>query len=305
MYKRFWYCLLLLIFVCSYGQQPVPQMQEVIYGRRDGMALTMFVQKPNVANNRAVVYVMSGGYYSDARWLPDYAKRAQEFINRGYTVFYVLHASAPMYSAPETIADVQAAVQFVRFHADEYHIDPNKIAATGSSSGGNLSLLIGTTDAANTSSTDQLKRTSSKVNAVACFFPPTDFLNFRSQDNYALTDSLTQKLVRESWIVSAFMFKNLNKSNNTYQLVPDDEKTELYRALSPIYGVDKSTAPTYIIHGDQDKLVPLYQSQRFIGKLKQAGVSAELDIRQGAGHGWDDTQNDFKAFADWFDLHLR
>src|SRR5258708_39480058 len=71
------------------------------------------------------------------------------------------------------------AVRFVRSRADQYRIDPERIGMTGASAGGHLSLMLGTTGTAgNSEAKDPVDRFSSRVQAVACFYPPTDFLNY-------------------------------------------------------------------------------------------------------------------------------
>jgi dipeptidyl aminopeptidase/acylaminoacyl peptidase len=89
--------------------------------------------------------------------------------------------------------------------------------------------------------------------------------------------------------------------------VTDPEKrTEIGRSISPLYFVTADDAPTLIVHGDKDLLVPLSQSRKMIEKLKDAGVPCELKIKNGAGHGfWNDMLVYTGFFADWFDKYLQ
>ena len=64
-------------------------------------------------------------------------------------------------------------------------------------------------------------------------------------------------------------------------------------------------APTLVIHGDADKLVPLYQAQIFARKCQESGAPFKLIVKPGADHGWSGMDKDMKIFADWFDEHLR
>ena len=64
-------------------------------------------------------------------------------------------------------------------------------------------------------------------------------------------------------------------------------------------------APTLIIHGDADKLVPIQQAEIFVNKSKEAGAVAKLVTKPGAAHGWAGMEADWKAIADWFDEHLK
>ena len=80
---------------------------------------------------------------------------------------------------PEVLEDMNRAVRFIRFSAERFHIDPNRIGITGGSAGGHLSLMIGLAgEPGNPDAKKPIMRFSSRVQAVACFFPPTDFLNY-------------------------------------------------------------------------------------------------------------------------------
>ena len=151
---------------------------DVIYGRKSGLALTMDVFTPKSGRNGAsVVLVVSGGYFSTRDAIAPALFRA--LLNRGYVVLAVVHGSQPQFTVPEIIGDVNRAIRFIRHHAADYAIDPDRIGATGASAGGHLSLMLGAASKGpKPESNDPVERQSSRVNAVACFFPPTDFLNF-------------------------------------------------------------------------------------------------------------------------------
>ena len=109
------------------------------------------------------------------------------FSKRGYTVFAVVHGSQPRYTIPEVVADMNRAVRFIRYHAERLKIDPDRIGITGGSAGGHLSLMQGTAgNRGQPDAKDPIDRTSSRVQAVACFFPPTDFLNYGKPGENAL-----------------------------------------------------------------------------------------------------------------------
>src|ERR1019366_4262439 len=170
-------------------EQSYTRVKDVIYGRKFGTALTMDVFTPKQdANGAAIVLVVSGGWYSDSQTINStlFATFLAEPLKRGYTVFAVVHASQPRFTIPEAIADIGRAVRFIRHNAKEYKIDPERIGITGGSAGGHLSLMQGTVgDTGNAKAADPIDRASSRVQAVACFFPPTDFLNYGGKDKYA------------------------------------------------------------------------------------------------------------------------
>src|SRR5947209_519218 len=163
--------------------------QEVIYGHKYGMALTMDVFTPKKdANGAGVIFAVSGGWYSDHNGItanvPLYIR---PLLDRGYTVFAVCHGSEQKYSIPEILEDMHRAVRFIRHHAKDYGIDPERLGITGGSAGGHLSLMMGITGKpGDAKAPDPVDRESSAVQAVGCFFPPTDFLNFGKTGQEAL-----------------------------------------------------------------------------------------------------------------------
>ena len=109
--------------------------EDVVYGRKHGMALTMdvFTPKEN-ANGAAIVWMVSGGWHSAHEAInPGYIG---EFLRRGYTVFAVVHGSQPRFTIPEVVEDVNRAVRYIRFHAADYHVDPDRAASPGPPRGG-------------------------------------------------------------------------------------------------------------------------------------------------------------------------
>jgi acetyl esterase/lipase len=135
---------------------------------------------------------------------------------------------------------------------------------------------------------DPIDRESSEIQCVACFFPPTDFLNYSKPGEDAVGVGTLEKFK------SAF-----GPRSDTAE-----GRQALGREISPIYFVRSNQAPILIIHGDADKLVPIYQAEKFVERSKELGATAKLVTRPGKGHGWD-ISSDLVLFADWFDQHLR
>ena len=117
---------------------------DVVYGHKDGMALTFDVFKPaSNSNGAGVLYIESGGWRSSWRPTEQSRSRFDQLLSKGFTVFVVRHGSAPRYNAHEAYGDVQRAVRFVRLHAQTYGVDPNRLGVYGGSAGGHLSLMLG------------------------------------------------------------------------------------------------------------------------------------------------------------------
>ncbi len=281
------------------AEQPFTRQEDVIYGRKFGTALTMdvFTPKEN-ANGAAVILVISGGWVSNHDQIQPIL--AFDLIKRGYTVFAVVHGSQPKFTIPECVADMNRAVRYIRAHATDFHIDPNRIGVSGASAGGHLSLMLGCAeDTCDPKAKDPVDRASSRVQAVACFFPPTDFLNYGKPGVKSLGIEPNHQFK------PPFDFRKQEAGTKLFVPVDLETREQICKDISPIYHVTKDDAPVMIIHGDADELVPLQQSEIIIDKLKEAGVTSELVVKKGVGHGWPTILADFKTLADWFDKHLQ
>jgi acetyl esterase/lipase len=278
---------------------------EIIYGRKDGMALTMTMLAPKKrSNGKAIVYVLSGNWVSSERTRARFPEWSKLYIENGYTVFGVMVGSQPRYTIPEEIVDLKRAVRFIRYNAKGYGVDADKIGITGSSSGGHLSLMIATADdVIDPRSSDPVDKVSGRVQAVAVFFPPTDFINYGGVNT---SGKINQAGLVFAKVAAAFDFKVWNDTTGTYVSITDTEKRlAIAREISPINAVSSDDPPVMIIHGNKDVLVPMQQSESIIAKFKEAKVICNLIIKDGVGHGWRNMEVEEKNFLDWFDKYLK
>ena len=293
--------LFFLALSSARGEEPsFTRQEDVIYGRKYGTVLTMDVFRPKSgANGAAVIFVVSGGFISSHEAIN--AAVAKPFLAHGYTVFAVVHGSQPRFQIPEIIQDMNRSVRFIRYHAKDYGIDPNRIGISGGSAGGHLSLMLGMAGTkGDAQAKDPVDRESSRIQAVACFFPPTDFLNWGTSGRELIHATDHQPRYRPS-----FDYRERDEKSNLWERITDEAKLrKIAHEISPIYHISADDPPTFIIHGDKDNVVPLQQSEIFIAKLKEAGVECKLVVKPGAGHGWPDIAKDISQFVDWFDAHL-
>ncbi|HMO64606.1 MAG TPA: alpha/beta hydrolase [Verrucomicrobiota bacterium] len=285
---RFPFPALLLTAVLPLGAAEPRRTEDVIYGRKFGTALTMDVFEPALKNRAAVILIVSGGFHSSKEAVnPALARR---FTDRGYTVFAVVHGSQPRYVIPEIQEDLHRGVRFIRHQAGRWGVDPQRFGATGGSAGGHLSLVLATQGGPGAADAkDPVDRESSAVQAAACFFRPTDFLNWGEPGDVQVGIG---RVGRQFY--GAFGPRSDR----------DDTREAYGREISPLYFVTAKMAPALIIHGDADKLVPLYQAEIFAAKAKAAGATCEVIVREGRDHGWPGMEEDLDVFADWFDRHL-
>jgi acetyl esterase/lipase len=280
---------LTLTFVAAKAQ-PKPDFtrtEDVIYGRKFGTALTLDVFQPAKPNGIGILWMVSGGFFSAHENINPGAY--QPLLERGYTVFAVVHGSQPKYTITEIERDIHRAVRFVRHNAAKYGVDPNRLGITGSSAGAHLCLTIGTQGGpGEPDAKDPVDRESSAVQCVACFYPPTDFLNWSKAGDDGVGFGSTVKHQ------AAFGPRSYS---------PEDRKS-LGHEISPIYFVTAQMASTLVMHGDADTEVPVYQAKMFEKRCEEVGAPYKLIIKPGKNHGWPGMDADLRIFADWFDDHL-
>ncbi|RZJ85966.1 MAG: alpha/beta hydrolase, partial [Chryseobacterium sp.] len=302
--------IILSVLLCStgvslFGQtNPGYSQKETIYDRRDGTSLTLTVLTPKRANGKGIISLLSGNFVSDHKSISVYRDRALPLVNHGYTVFLVMHRSAPRFALPDMLEDVQRAVQFVRYHAISYRIDPARLGITGTSSGGHLALLAALSkDIADPANKDPIAKVSANLQAVAVFCPPTDLLNYGKIGYNLASDKST---LVEIGVLGAFSYNDWDSTTRTYIPVTDRRQfRKIDSLMSPTQLAVKQAPPTLLIHGDEDPLVPIQQSQILTAKLQSLKVPVRLIVKSGAAHGWKDMNKDVKEFNTWFDLYLK
>ena len=212
--------------------------EDVIYGRKYGSALTMDVFTPKAnANGAAVIWAVSGGWFSAHEGIN--TGFLDELLRRGYTVFAVVHGSQPQVHDPGNPPGHDRAVRFIRHHAKDYHIDPDRIGISGGSAGGHLSLMQGTAgDAGKKDAKDPIERESSRVQAVGCFFPPTDFLNYGKPGEIAIGCGILKDFK------APFDFHEYDPKTKCFMPVTDVGKIlEIGRQISPVPTSRPTTRP--------------------------------------------------------------
>jgi acetyl esterase/lipase len=210
------------------------------------------------------------------------------FTGRGYAVAsinYRLTGTAPF---PAQIEDCKAAVRWLRAHAGQYGLNPDRFGVWGSSAGGHLVALLGTSGDVSAFDAGENLGVSSRVQAVCDFYGPSDFTTMGTDpgfERHALADSPESALLGGTPV----------------------QKPEAAKAASPVTYATPDDPPFLILHGDSDQTVPLNQSRRMDAALRTAGVKTELIILPGAGHGGPafSTPEETAKVASFFDRHLK
>ncbi len=236
-----------------------------------------FPKESDVAALPVVIYIHGGGWSGGDRSIG--LPFSIAFARGGYfacTISYRLSGQAVF---PAQIHDVKSAVRFIRAHAEELAIDPNRIGVWGHSAGGHLSALLGVAgDVRELEGDVGEKSGGSAVQAVVDISGPTDLVRIAPGGNGGpMVSQLLGGTVRD--------------------------KLELAKSASPVNHVDSKDAPFLIIQGGQDRLVPDEQAEIMRDALKAAGVECEYLFVPEADHGVMDRRA-FLATAEFFDKHL-
>ena len=213
---------------------------------------------------------------------------ALRFVERGYAVASINYRLSQHAIFPAQIEDCKAAVRWLRAHAAEYRLDPDRFAAWGASAGGHLVALLGTSRDVKSFDVGESLSFSSGVQAVVDFFGPTDFTRM-AQDSLPNTpfdhDAPDSP---ESQLLGGAVQANKDKAAKA----------------SPLTYVSKDDPPFLIMHGDRDNIVPHQQSEQLRAALQQAGVPVTLKLIPGAGHGFGGPDID-RQVTEFFEMQLQ
>jgi acetyl esterase/lipase len=237
--------------------RPVEE-RDVVYGEAGGRPLRLDIYRPSGPRmTRPGVLLIHGGGWAEG----DKSSQREAgiaFTRAGYVAIAVGYRLAKDDASryPAQVDDVRRAVRWVRAHADEVGIDPGRLGAFGASAGGHLAAILGTTDVPGPGGE------SSRVNCVVDCCGPSDFTDESSP-------ALGPKL---GWMVPNLFGK------------PRAEAPDAYKDASTVAHVDSRSAPTLIIHGSADDIVPIDQSRRLRDALARAGVEVKLVELEGEGH---------------------
>lgn len=188
------------------------------------------------------------------------------WFERGYAVASVEYRFSQDAIFPAQIEDCKAAIRWLRAHAKEYSLDPQRFGVWGSSAGGHLVALLGTSGDVKEFDVGANLDQSSRVQAVCDYYGPTDLIAFVTRPGY---ESHSNPSSPESKLLGGLVMEHKDKAARA----------------NPITFVSKDDPPFLIVHGDKDPTVAPNQSQLLFDALKKTGVSAHLHIIHGAGHG--------------------
>lgn len=295
---------LTVIFLCLFcincsGQQYSKSWIDINYAE-DTMKyhrLDIYLPQQNKPAYPAVLLIYGSAWFGNDRKGSDLHTVGKALLDNGFAVITPNHRSSKDSIFPAQIHDIKAAIRFIRAKASDYQIDTTFIGITGSSSGGHLASLAGTSGLVNQFTvnsttfdiegcTGKYTEFSSAVDAVVDWFGPTDFQKMDSCGSEMIHDAPGSP---ESSLVGGPIQDN-------------DDKCAL---ANPITFIDSADPSFLIFHGTADPLVPWCQSELLFEALQKAGVQSQLVLVPGAKHGPGLFKAKyFKMMVDFFNTEL-
>lgn len=213
----------------------------------------------------AIVWICGGSFYAmdKAVWIPQLIFLAE----KGYVVCSVEYRTSNEASFPAPLEDIKSAIRFLRAHGTEYAIDPEKIVVMGESAGGTLAALTGVTGNCREFDKGEYLDYPSSVQAIVDFYGIADLELLSEQMQSTLNQMDTP------WVLEAFLGARYSP--------------ETARKASAVSYVAPGLPPVLILHGDQDTMVPVEQSELFHAALERAGVPTSFYLVKNAVHGDD------------------
>lgn len=215
-----------------------------------------------------IIWVHGGGWQNGSKEGCPPAR--QGYLERGYAVASLNYRLSGHAVFPAQIEDCKAGVRWLRAHAKQYGLDPDRFGVWGSSAGGHLVALLGTSGDEKAFDVGPNLEVSSRVQAVCDYYGPTDLTRMDERTAPGARMKHNDPASPESALLGG----------------PVQESKEKAARASPLTYVTTNALPPFlIVHGDSDPVVSYYQSELLFEALKKAGGSVHLHCIQGAGHG--------------------
>lgn len=275
--------ILIISFVLSlncFGQEYSQSWKDLSYTGDSAIyhRLDIFLPKVEKKSYPVVVYIYGSAWLSNNGKGGDMNTVGKALLDAGFAVVTPNHRSSLDAKFPASVNDIKAAIRFIRANASIYKLDTTFVGISGSSSGGNMAAIVGTSQSmkqctlGNTTvdiegNLGSYSEFSSSVDAVVDWFGPTNML---VMDSCGGTD---------------FIHNDPNSPASTYIGGPIQENKDKCLLASPTTYIDRSDPPFLIFHGDKDRVVPHCQSELLFEALQKAGVSSRFYLISGGQHG--------------------
>ena len=252
----------LLLNLCS--AETAKNIKDIEFAKIKDHSLKLDLYLPEKTEKSAlVVWIHGGGWQKGSKkdckldWLTEH----------GYSVASISYRLSQVAKFPAQLHDCKGAIRWLRANSSKYGFETTHIVVAGSSAGGHLAALIGTT-----SGNEQLEgdvggnlSQPSSVSAIIDYYGPTDFI-LRSKTQPSRANE-----------VGSVVYNLLGGGA--------DKKVELAKLASAAHHVTNDDPPLLIFHGDEDKTVLIDQSEAITKVYKSKGLSVQMNVLSGKKHG--------------------
>jgi acetyl esterase/lipase len=260
---------------------------DITYAIVDGHELRLDLYKPVGADNPPlVVWVHGGGWRAGSRK----GVNGLELVDRGYAIASVSYRLTPVAAFPAQVHDIKGAIRYLRANANQLGIDASRIAVMGVSAGAHLAALAGVTNGSpeHEGTVGDNLDVSSDAHAIVSFFGASNLTTILGQSTEFGLGIRVPAL--------ELLFGG-----------PPEAHADLARLASPVFFVEPSDPPMFLLHGDADPQMPIEQTFELHEAALFHGIDARLDVVSGAGHGGAEFFEPARiaAVAQFLDAHLR
>lgn len=243
-------------------------VRDVLFAAPGGHELCMDLYVPQTGRPAPVVlWIFGGGWRIGSK---GYHVNVRDLTRSGIAVAAIQYRMSGTAVYPAQLDDCRAAVRWLRENAGRHGLDPQRIGASGESAGGHLAALLGMVEG------------KASIRAVCVLYPPTDLITLGTTHGKPRQKSSVEKLLGG----------------------PIEQRLALAAEASPINHVSASSPPFLLIHGANDGIVPLEQSQALLHELEQAKVEARLIVVPGKRHWFRLDKHQAEEVARFFQTHF-
>lgn len=221
-----------------------------------------------------VILWLCGGGWTEVEqnvWMPELTY----FAKHGYFVASISYSLSPTWFFPEPLVDTKQAVRFLRAHAEEFNIDPNRIAIMGESAGAHFAALAAVTNGIKDFERGDNLEYSSDVQACVTWYAPVDMADMEGRGELESYDTKPQFLMRGLEFEPQSLCAGVEHVR---------KHKEINEAMDPRSYIGRNTPPFLLLHGDSDTQVSSYHSEVLYEALQKNGVDSDLIIVRGADH---------------------
>lgn len=261
-----------------------------VAGGHERQVLDLFVPENAAAPLPLIIWIHGGAWSAGSK--EGCPPLRQGYAGRGYAIASLNYRLSQHAIFPAQIEDCKAAIRWLRAHARDYHLDAAHFAVWGSSAGGHLVALLGTSGDSKEFDVGENLGVSSRVQCVMDDYGPTDFPQMDAHRPPGATLTHSSPHSPESKLIGAD--------------ISDTAHAAKAARANPITYVTRDDPPFLINHGDEDGTVPHHQSELLFTALKAAGVPVRFNTVKGGGHGAGFGGPELeKMRRDFLELHLQ